>query len=169
MYSQEFILQLATPELNLGVHSLRLGGTTVAINSDVKEGCWKRLGRWKGDSSKGWLCYLSIGNIKTIRFIIHFFLLRKPLSFLIYLQKISQSTDISCCTIPALIVFHIFVLLSQLCDTDLDFLWALILSRLCDLCLYFHSLFLLFVLHVLLWRLCDLFLLLFLIFLQSSL
>jgi len=58
MYSQEFILQLATPELNLGVHSLRLGGTTVAINSDVKEGRrkrlprWKMIGRWKGDSSK---------------------------------------------------------------------------------------------------------------------
>jgi hypothetical protein len=34
------------------VHSLRLGGATVAINSDGKEGCWKRLGRWKGDSSE---------------------------------------------------------------------------------------------------------------------
>lgn len=45
-------LKLVAPELNLGLHSLRSGGATMAANSDVKERCWKRHGRWKSDFSK---------------------------------------------------------------------------------------------------------------------
>ena len=37
---------------NLGLHSLRAGGATVAANSDVNERCWKRHGRWKSDTAK---------------------------------------------------------------------------------------------------------------------
>ena len=45
-------LKVVSPELYLGLHSLRSGGTTEAANSDVKERCWKRHGMWKSDSSK---------------------------------------------------------------------------------------------------------------------
>ena len=45
-------LKLVTPELNLGLHSLRSGSATMATNSDINERCWKRHGRWKSDSSK---------------------------------------------------------------------------------------------------------------------
>lgn len=38
--------------MNIGLHSLRAGGATVAANSDVNERCWKRHGRWKTDSAK---------------------------------------------------------------------------------------------------------------------
>ena len=44
-------LKLVAPELNLGLHSLRSDGATMAVNSDVNERCWKRHGRWKSDSS----------------------------------------------------------------------------------------------------------------------
>ena len=37
---------------NIGLHSLRAGGATVAANSNVNERCWKRHGRWKSDSAK---------------------------------------------------------------------------------------------------------------------
>ena len=39
-------------DMNIGLHSLRAGGATVAANSDVNERCWKRHGRWKTDSAK---------------------------------------------------------------------------------------------------------------------
>ena len=45
-------LKLVSFDLNLGLHSLRSGGATMAANSDVKERCWKRHGRWKSESSK---------------------------------------------------------------------------------------------------------------------
>lgn len=38
--------------LNLGLHSLRSGGATAAVGSNVNERCIKRHGRWKCDSSK---------------------------------------------------------------------------------------------------------------------
>ena len=39
-------------DINIGLHSLRAGGATVAANSGVNERCWKRHGRWKSDTSK---------------------------------------------------------------------------------------------------------------------
>jgi hypothetical protein len=45
-------LKVVSPELSLELHSFRSGGATEAANSDVKERCWKRHGRWKSDSSK---------------------------------------------------------------------------------------------------------------------
>ncbi|XP_062566819.1 uncharacterized protein LOC134229117 [Saccostrea cucullata] len=38
--------------LNLGLHSLRAGGATAAVASNVNERCIKRHGRWKCESSK---------------------------------------------------------------------------------------------------------------------
>jgi len=38
--------------LNVGLHSLRSGGATVAANSNVNDRCWKRHGRWASDNSK---------------------------------------------------------------------------------------------------------------------
>ena len=52
-------LKLVAPELNLGIHSLRSGGATIA---DVNERCWKRHGRWKSDSSKDGYVADSIAN-----------------------------------------------------------------------------------------------------------
>ena len=46
-------LHLVEPSLNLGTHSLRASGASVAANSDgVSDRCIKRHGRWKTDSSK---------------------------------------------------------------------------------------------------------------------
>lgn len=39
-------------DINIGLHSLRAGGATVAANADVNERCWKRHGRWKSDTAK---------------------------------------------------------------------------------------------------------------------
>lgn len=39
-------------DLNLGLHSLRSGGATVAANAAVNDRCWKRHGRWKSENSK---------------------------------------------------------------------------------------------------------------------
>ena len=39
-------------EVNLGLHSLRSGGATVAANASVDERCLKRHGRWKTDVAK---------------------------------------------------------------------------------------------------------------------
>lgn len=39
-------------DINLGLHSLRSGGASMAARSSVNERCWKRHGRWKGDVSK---------------------------------------------------------------------------------------------------------------------
>lgn len=39
-------------DVNLGLHSLRAGGTTCAANQNVNERLIKRHGRWKGDLSK---------------------------------------------------------------------------------------------------------------------
>jgi len=55
-------LKLVAPDLNLGLHSLRSGGATMAANSDVNERCWKRHGRWKSDSSKDGYVADSISN-----------------------------------------------------------------------------------------------------------
>lgn len=38
--------------VNIGLHSLRAGGATVAANSSVDESCLKRHGRWKSESAK---------------------------------------------------------------------------------------------------------------------
>ena len=55
-------LKVVSPELNLGLHSLRPDGTTEADNADVKERCWKRHGRWKSDSSKDGYVADSVAN-----------------------------------------------------------------------------------------------------------
>ena len=39
-------------ETNIGLHSLRAGGASMAANTSVNERCWKRHGRWKSDSAK---------------------------------------------------------------------------------------------------------------------
>ena len=46
------LLSSVAPDLNIGLHSLRAGGATVAANSHVQERCIKRHGRWKTTSSK---------------------------------------------------------------------------------------------------------------------
>jgi len=45
-------LKSVAPELNLGLHSLRASGATVAANSGVSDRCLKRHGRWKTDTAK---------------------------------------------------------------------------------------------------------------------
>jgi hypothetical protein len=55
-------LKIVSPQLNLGLHSLPSGGVTEAANSDVKEMCWKRHGRWKSDSSKDEYVADSVAN-----------------------------------------------------------------------------------------------------------
>lgn len=48
-------LKLVAPELNLGTHSLRASGATMAANAagnDVNERCLLRHGRWKSSISK---------------------------------------------------------------------------------------------------------------------
>lgn len=39
-------------DANLGLHSMRAGGASMAARSTVNERCWKRHGRWKGEKSK---------------------------------------------------------------------------------------------------------------------
>lgn len=46
------MLKSVAPNLNIGLHSLRSGGASVAANSDVDERCIQRHGRWKSISSK---------------------------------------------------------------------------------------------------------------------
>lgn len=43
---------VAGEHVNIGIHSLRSGGATVAASSNVDERCLKRHGRWKTDSAK---------------------------------------------------------------------------------------------------------------------
>ena len=45
-------LKTIAPSLNLGFHSLRSGGATMAAHSNVNEHCIKRHGRWKPNWSK---------------------------------------------------------------------------------------------------------------------
>lgn len=45
-------IHLVSPHCNIGLHSFRTGGATVAANADVSERCLKKHGRWKSDSSK---------------------------------------------------------------------------------------------------------------------
>lgn len=48
-------LKIAAPDLNLGTHSLRASGASVAANadqSDINERCLLRHGRWKSEVSK---------------------------------------------------------------------------------------------------------------------
>ena len=41
-----------------GMHSLRAGGATAAVNCGVQDRLLKRHGRWKSESAKdGWVCY----------------------------------------------------------------------------------------------------------------
>ena len=46
------LIKSVVGEVDIGLHSLRSGGATVAANSDVDDRCLKRHGRWKTDSSK---------------------------------------------------------------------------------------------------------------------
>lgn len=46
------MLKTVAPNLNVGIHSLRSGGASVAANSDVNDRCLQRHGRWKSVSSK---------------------------------------------------------------------------------------------------------------------
>lgn len=43
---------VAGEHVNIGIHSLRSGGATVAASSNVDERCLKRHGRWKSDLAK---------------------------------------------------------------------------------------------------------------------
>jgi hypothetical protein len=43
-------INLFSPHRNIGLHSFRAGGATVAANADVSERCLKKHGRWKSDS-----------------------------------------------------------------------------------------------------------------------
>ena len=45
-------LKIVAPELDLGVHSLRASGASMAVNTGVNERCLKRHGRWKTDIAK---------------------------------------------------------------------------------------------------------------------
>lgn len=45
-------LKLVCPGCNLGLHSFRSGGATVAANANVSDRCLKKHSRWKSDSSK---------------------------------------------------------------------------------------------------------------------
>ncbi|XP_060081902.1 uncharacterized protein LOC132561192 [Ylistrum balloti] len=45
-------LKLVSNDTNFGLHSLRAGGATVAANNGVNDRCFRRHGRWKGESSK---------------------------------------------------------------------------------------------------------------------
>lgn len=45
-------IRLICPEPNIGLHSFRSGGATVAANTDVSDSCLEKYGRWKSDSSK---------------------------------------------------------------------------------------------------------------------
>lgn len=46
------MLKTVAPNLNIGIHTLRSGGASVAANSDVNDKCLQRHGRWKSVSSK---------------------------------------------------------------------------------------------------------------------
>ncbi|XP_033757058.1 uncharacterized protein LOC117339517 isoform X1 [Pecten maximus] len=39
-------------DANLGLHSMRAGGASMAARSAVNDRCWKRHGRWRGEKSK---------------------------------------------------------------------------------------------------------------------
>lgn len=48
-------LKIVAPDLNLGTHSLRASGASVAANADqndINERCLLRHGRWKSEVSK---------------------------------------------------------------------------------------------------------------------
>ncbi|XP_071153484.1 uncharacterized protein [Mytilus edulis] len=45
-------IRIICPEGNIGLHSFRSGGATMAANADVSDRCLKKHGRWKSDSSK---------------------------------------------------------------------------------------------------------------------
>lgn len=45
-------VRVVCPDCNIGLHSFRSGGATVAANADISDRCLKRHGRWKSDSSK---------------------------------------------------------------------------------------------------------------------
>ena len=44
--------------MNLGLHSLRSDGATLAANSGVNDRCWKRHGRWRSENSKDGYIYM---------------------------------------------------------------------------------------------------------------
>lgn len=46
------LFKTIAPNLNIGLHSLRAGGASVAANNNVNDRCLKRHGRWKSDFSK---------------------------------------------------------------------------------------------------------------------
>ena len=45
-------INLVSPHCDIGLHSFRSGGATVAAHADVSERCLKKHGRWKSDFSK---------------------------------------------------------------------------------------------------------------------
>ena len=49
-------------EINIGLHSLRAGGASMAARASVNERCWKRHGRWKSDLAKDGYVQDSIEN-----------------------------------------------------------------------------------------------------------
>ena len=46
------LIKSVVGDVDIGLHSLRSGGATVAANARVDERCLKRHGRWKTDSAK---------------------------------------------------------------------------------------------------------------------
>ena len=47
--------EVAPPNLDLGLHSLRAGGATACANSNVNDRCWRRHGRWRSDAANGYV------------------------------------------------------------------------------------------------------------------
>ena len=47
--------EFASPDLKLGLHSLRSGGASAAANANVNDRRWRRHGRWKSDAANGYI------------------------------------------------------------------------------------------------------------------
>ena len=58
-------VKMICPDVNIGLHSFRSGGATVAANADVSDRCLKKHGRWKSDSSKdGYIVDSTVNRLK---------------------------------------------------------------------------------------------------------
>jgi hypothetical protein len=61
-------------DANIGLHSMRAGGASMAARASVSDRCWKRHGRWKSDKVQGRLCRgfyrASSASYKNFKFII---------------------------------------------------------------------------------------------------
>ena len=58
-------IRIIRHDVNIGLHSFRSGGATVAANADVSDRCLKKHGRWKSDSSKdGYIVDSTVNRLK---------------------------------------------------------------------------------------------------------